>query len=60
MCTNVKDFTSCLCDLWMMNCLYFLSKEIIIYLPCAANIPFLSIFISLQRKVDNYKGRTLK
>jgi hypothetical protein len=40
MCTNVKDFTSCLCDLWMMNRLYFLSKEIIIHLllPCAINI----------------------
>jgi hypothetical protein len=40
MCINVKDFTSCLCDLWMMNCLYFLSKEIIIHhiLPCAINI----------------------
>ena len=29
-CTNIKDFTSCLCDLWMMICLYLLSKEIII------------------------------
>jgi hypothetical protein len=40
MCTNIKDVTSCLCDLWMTNCLYLLSKEIIIYhiLPCAANI----------------------
>jgi hypothetical protein len=40
MCTNDKDFTSCLCDVWMMNCLYFLSKEIIIHhiLSCAINI----------------------
>jgi hypothetical protein len=40
MCINVKDFTSCLCDVWMMNCLYFLSKEIILHhiLSCAINI----------------------
>jgi hypothetical protein len=45
MCTNVKDFTSCLCDLWMMNCLYFLSKETILHhiFPCAINI-FLEYF----------------
>jgi hypothetical protein len=61
MCTNVKDFTSCLCDLWMMNCLYFLSKEIIIHLllSCAINISWV-FSISLKGKRVNYKGRTLK
>jgi hypothetical protein len=62
LCTNIKDFTSCLCDLWMMVCLYLLSKEIIIYhiLPWATNIFFWIFSISLKGKRDNYKGRTLK
>jgi hypothetical protein len=61
-CANIKDVTSCLCDLWMTNCLYLLSKEIIIYhiLPCTANILFEYFSISLKRKRDNYKGSTLK
>jgi hypothetical protein len=52
MCTNIKDFTSYLCDLWMMNCLYLLSKEIIIshILLCADNISFSSIFNKFERK----------
>jgi hypothetical protein len=51
MCTNVKDFTSCLCDVWMMNCLYFLSKEIILHhiLSCAIT-SLLSIFNKFGRK----------
>jgi predicted histidine transporter YuiF (NhaC family) len=48
-CTNVKDFTSCLCDIWMMNCLYFLSKEIIIY-SLVLLTSFLSIFNKFERK----------
>jgi hypothetical protein len=68
MCTNVKKFTSCICDLWMMNCSYFLSKEIIIHhlLPCAINI-FLSIFNKfgrkkkqLQREDTNMKEKDIK
>jgi hypothetical protein len=55
-----KDFTSCLCYLWMMNCLYLLYKEIIIY----SLVQLISLFwvfsTSLKRKRDNYKGRTVK
>jgi hypothetical protein len=58
LCTNIKDFTSWLCDLWMMICLYLLSKEIIIYyiLSCATNISFSTIFNKFERKKRQLKG----
>jgi hypothetical protein len=57
MCTNDKDFTSCLCNLWMVNCLYFLSKEIILHLilPCAINISLEYFSISLEEKETTTK-----
>jgi hypothetical protein len=51
MCTNVKIFTSCLCDLWMMNYVYFLSKKssFTIY-SLVLLTSFLSIFNKFGRK----------
>jgi hypothetical protein len=53
MCTNVKEFTSCICELWMMNYVYFLSKEIILryILPCAINI-FLEYFQQVWKEKE--------
>jgi hypothetical protein len=50
--TNVKDFTSCSCDVLMMNCLYFLSKKkssFIIY-SLVLLTSLLSIFNKFGRK----------
>jgi hypothetical protein len=49
--SNVKEFTSCICEIWMMNCIYFLSKEIILHymLPMLLT-SFLSIFNKFERK----------
>jgi hypothetical protein len=50
MCTKDKDFTSCLCDLWMMNCFYFLTKSSFIKYSLVLLTSFLSIFNKFERK----------
>jgi hypothetical protein len=62
MCTHARDFTSCLCDLWMMNCSYLFSKRNhhSSYTPLRYWHLSWVFSISLERKRDNYKGRTLK
>jgi hypothetical protein len=49
MCTKDKDFTSC--DLWMIKCFYFLSKEVIFIIYSLELLTsFLSIFKKFERK----------
>jgi hypothetical protein len=50
-CANIKEFTSSICEFWMMNCVYFLSKKssFIIY-SLVLLTSFLSIFNKFGRK----------
>jgi hypothetical protein len=67
MCTNIKDFTSCLCDVLMMNCLYYLSKNKSFFIIYSLELltSLLSIFNKFERKKEtttkgghsNEKGR---